>query len=82
METWTFGKCELYHWIDILDIFDTILEWAAESVPSNRWALACDVSFNADVSDYLFVNESCDDYCLFYVYVLKIINLGIISLDT
>lgn len=50
VETWTFGKCELYHWIDILDIFDTILEWAAESVPSNRWALACDVSFNADVS--------------------------------
>lgn len=28
IETWTFGKCELFHWIDILDIFDEILEEA------------------------------------------------------
>jgi hypothetical protein len=28
IETWTFGKCELFHWIEILDIFDEILEEA------------------------------------------------------
>ena len=28
IDTWTFGKCELFHWIDILDIFDEILEEA------------------------------------------------------
>ena len=26
IETWTYGKCELYHWIDILDLCDDILE--------------------------------------------------------
>lgn len=61
VDTWTFGKCELFHWIDVLDIFDTILEDAADSVPSNHWALACDVSFNCDVGIFRnirFVNKS------------------------
>ena len=26
VKIWTVGKCELYHWIDVLDIFDSILE--------------------------------------------------------
>ena len=25
IQSWTFGKCELYHWVDVLDIFDDIL---------------------------------------------------------
>lgn len=50
VDTWTFGKCELFHWIEVLDLFDNVLEEAADSVPSNRWALACDVTFNSDVS--------------------------------
>ena len=26
VKIWTVGKCELYHWIDVLDIFDSILD--------------------------------------------------------
>ena len=35
------GKCELYHWIDILDICDEILE-TATARESGSWVLACD----------------------------------------
>lgn len=48
VDTWTFGKCELYHWIDVLDIFDNVLEEASVTVAGNRWALACDVTFSQD----------------------------------
>ena len=41
IETWTYGKCELYHWIDILDICDEILE-AATKREAGSWVLACD----------------------------------------
>ena len=30
VKIWTVGKCELYHWIDVLDIFDSILEHVRE----------------------------------------------------
>ncbi|XP_044741696.1 E3 ubiquitin-protein ligase HUWE1 isoform X4 [Chrysoperla carnea] len=48
IETWTFGKCELYHWIDILDTFDVILEEACARQIDNEWALVCDVYFTND----------------------------------
>jgi len=41
IETWTYGKCELYHWIDILDLCDDILEDATRREPSS-WVLGCD----------------------------------------
>merc|ERR1719412_646991 len=41
IETWTYGKCELYHWIDILDLCDEILESATVRSPGS-WVLACD----------------------------------------
>eukprot|EP00092_Neocalanus_flemingeri_P041280 GFUD01044951.1.p1 GENE.GFUD01044951.1~~GFUD01044951.1.p1 ORF type:complete len:4316 (+),score=1501.53 GFUD01044951.1:136-13083(+) len=41
IETWTYGKCELYHWIDILDLCDDILESATVRSPGS-WVLACD----------------------------------------
>lgn len=50
IDTWTFGKCELYHWIDILDISDAILEEAAMRVESSSWTLACDLPQNGEVS--------------------------------
>lgn len=50
IDTWTFGKCELYHWIDILDISDAILEEAATRVEPSSWTLACDLPQNAEVS--------------------------------
>lgn len=44
IDSWTFGKSELYHWIDILDIFDGILEDATKQI-GNDWFLACDERF-------------------------------------
>lgn len=41
IETWTFGKCELFHWIDILDIFDEILEEATH-YEDNQIYIMCD----------------------------------------
>jgi E3 ubiquitin-protein ligase HUWE1 len=50
IDTWTYGKCELYHWIDILDMGDVILEEAATRVEPTSWTLACDLPQNAEVS--------------------------------
>ncbi|KAK4872231.1 hypothetical protein RN001_016355 [Aquatica leii] len=47
ISTWTFGKCELYHWIGVLDVFDSILEEATESAPDNKWALFCDTNYDS-----------------------------------
>lgn len=44
IDTWTFGKSELYHWIDVLDIFDGILEEATKQIGKD-WFLACDERF-------------------------------------
>lgn len=45
IDTWTFGKSELYHWIDVLDIFDGILEESTKQI-GNDWFLACDERFS------------------------------------
>jgi len=42
IENWTFGKCELYHWIEVLDLFDSYLEQASQRVEGSSWALALD----------------------------------------
>lgn len=48
IEAWTFGKCELYHWIDVLDIFDSVLEEAAKFVNQSEWIIAIDYKFTGD----------------------------------
>ena len=35
IETWTYGKCELLHWIDVLDVCDDVLEAAAAPATSS-----------------------------------------------
>ena len=35
IETWTYGKCELLHWIDVLDVCDDVLEAAAAAATSS-----------------------------------------------
>lgn len=55
VNTWIFGKCELFHWADILDEFDSILGDAATTDPNNKWALACDISFTNSVSQYVYI---------------------------
>lgn len=52
IHTWTFGKCELYHWAPVLDIFDIILEEACESEGKNKWMLFCDIHYSAEVSTH------------------------------
>ncbi|XP_035214633.1 E3 ubiquitin-protein ligase HUWE1-like [Stegodyphus dumicola] len=42
IKTWNCGKCELYHWIDVLDVFDHILEDSCEKLRENQWCLPCD----------------------------------------
>lgn len=42
IKSWTCGKCELYHWVDLLDVFDDILGKACEKERENQWTLPCD----------------------------------------
>lgn len=59
INTWTFGKCELYHWIGVLDIFDSILEEATQATPDNKWALYCDTNYDTSVRFKLYIFEDC-----------------------
>ena len=40
--TWTVGKCELYHWVAVLDRFDTLLEKACSTREKNKWQYLVD----------------------------------------
>lgn len=42
IKSWTCGKCELYHWVDILDIFDEVLARCCEKQNDCQWSLPCD----------------------------------------
>ncbi|XP_076294390.1 HECT, UBA and WWE domain containing E3 ubiquitin protein ligase 1 isoform X3 [Lasioglossum baleicum] len=53
IDAWTFGKCELFHWIDVLDLNDSILEEAAARSPDNPWELACDLPQNREAKELL-----------------------------
>lgn len=54
IDAYTFGKSELYHWIDVLDIFDSILEEATVPRDNLDWCLACDgYGYNQDRIDLL-----------------------------
>ncbi|XP_071495531.1 E3 ubiquitin-protein ligase HUWE1-like [Diadema antillarum] len=42
IKSWNYGKCELYHWVDVLDRFDGILEEGCAASPDQLWRLSCD----------------------------------------
>ena len=47
-KSWSYGKCELYHWCNILDRFDSILEKAAakhnpDGTKTNTWVMHIDM---------------------------------------
>ncbi|XP_077544919.1 HECT, UBA and WWE domain containing E3 ubiquitin protein ligase 1 isoform X4 [Haemaphysalis longicornis] len=42
VKSWNWGKCELYHWIDVLDLFDSLLEAACHTAQEGQWCLHCD----------------------------------------
>ncbi|RUS89503.1 hypothetical protein EGW08_002736 [Elysia chlorotica] len=43
IKVWTYGKCELYHWADVLDVFDSILEKSCSKESEKKWTLSCDL---------------------------------------
>jgi E3 ubiquitin-protein ligase HUWE1 len=48
IKSWNIGKCELYHWADVLDKCDAILEAsAAKTSDISSWQLACDLPENS-----------------------------------
>ncbi|XP_053377275.1 E3 ubiquitin-protein ligase HUWE1-like isoform X3 [Mercenaria mercenaria] len=49
----TFVKCELFHWADVLDIFDDVLEKACKKETEKSWTLACDLPENAQLKTLL-----------------------------
>lgn len=53
LKTWTFGKCELYHWSDVLDRFDEVLEKACKKENDGQWTLACDHSGQEELKSLL-----------------------------
>jgi E3 ubiquitin-protein ligase HUWE1 len=61
IDNWSFGKCELYHWIDVLDIFDHYLELAAQKVEGSKWQIALDSPDNEMVMHsilYFFITRT------------------------
>ncbi|RWS25619.1 E3 ubiquitin-protein ligase HUWE1-like protein [Leptotrombidium deliense] len=62
IKTWNYGKvsylallicsllsgnqCELNHWVDVLDLFDAVLEKCVHKEKENQWALPCDLPHN------------------------------------
>src|SRR5437588_537080 len=51
--TWNYGKSELYHWIDVLDLFDSILEKAVARERDSQWSLPCDDPSNESLRELL-----------------------------
>eukprot|EP00095_Tigriopus_kingsejongensis_P000123 maker-scaffold450_size166944-snap-gene-0.20 protein:Tk00123 transcript:maker-scaffold450_size166944-snap-gene-0.20-mRNA-1 annotation:"hypothetical protein DAPPUDRAFT_313219" len=52
IETWIYGKCELFHWIEVLDLCDEVLEAAARPLhpeTAQAWARSADASLEAQV---------------------------------
>ncbi|XP_029361459.1 E3 ubiquitin-protein ligase HUWE1 isoform X8 [Echeneis naucrates] len=53
IKTWNIGKCELYHWVDLLDRFDGILCDAGQTVENMSWLLVCDRPDNGQLKALL-----------------------------
>ncbi|CAH1782935.1 unnamed protein product [Owenia fusiformis] len=53
VKSWTFGKCELFHWADVLDKFDEVLEKACRLESPLHWSLPCDNTGNAKLKEIL-----------------------------
>ncbi|XP_060794475.1 E3 ubiquitin-protein ligase HUWE1 isoform X2 [Neoarius graeffei] len=53
IKTWNIGKCELYHWVDLLDRFDGILCDAGQTVENMSWMLVCDRPDNGQLKALL-----------------------------
>lgn len=52
---WFVFQCELYHWADVLDLFDGVLEKACKKETEKSWTLACDLPCNLEVRHCDFI---------------------------
>ena len=66
--SWTSGKCELFHWVDVLNIFDDILEHGARRVTPGLWSLAAD-TYNKKVNLCIFFGSHYFDEENYNVYM-------------
>ncbi|XP_060080556.1 E3 ubiquitin-protein ligase HUWE1-like [Ylistrum balloti] len=55
VKSWSYGKCELYHWSDVLDKFDEVLEKACKKEGEKKWMLCCDRAGEEQLKDLLLV---------------------------
>ena len=46
IKTWNYGKCELFHWVDVLDYFDSIMARCVHKEKEGQWTLPCDLPEN------------------------------------
>ncbi|XP_070192440.1 E3 ubiquitin-protein ligase HUWE1-like isoform X3 [Littorina saxatilis] len=53
VKSWTYGKCELYHWADVLDLFDAVLEKGCAHQSNKSWTMACDLPGNEQLKALL-----------------------------
>ncbi|ESO88796.1 hypothetical protein LOTGIDRAFT_125574 [Lottia gigantea] len=53
VRVWTIGKCELYHWSDVLDIFDEVLEKGCKKETDKKWTIACDIHGNEQLKNLI-----------------------------
>ncbi|RWS15637.1 E3 ubiquitin-protein ligase HUWE1-like protein, partial [Dinothrombium tinctorium] len=53
IKSWNYGKCELNHWVDVLDLFDSVLEKSVYKDKENQWALPCDLPHNESQKELL-----------------------------
>ncbi|KAK3103700.1 hypothetical protein FSP39_021121 [Pinctada imbricata] len=52
VKSWSHGKCELYHWSDVLDKFDDVLDKACKR-GDKKWTLAADEPHNHQLKELL-----------------------------
>ena len=48
-----FFQSELFHWIDVLDLFDSILEKGVAKEKESNWSLPCDCPSNEQLKELL-----------------------------
>lgn len=67
------SQCELYHWADVLDICDEVLDRACRKKDA-QWILPCDLPENAKVRFQAILQH--DEICSFkyWIYTLWILR--------
>jgi hypothetical protein len=52
-------QCELFHWADVLDIFDEVLDKACKREADTKWILMCDLEGNEQVRQHSLFSTFC-----------------------